>query len=42
MAEHGVSSTTLNATLSGLRFFFETTVDRPEVLKKVRPESPVS
>jgi integrase/recombinase XerD len=36
MAEHGVSSTTLNATLSGLRFFFETTVDRPEVLKKVR------
>jgi site-specific recombinase XerD len=36
MAEHGVSSTTLNATLSGLKFFFETTVDRPEVLKKVR------
>ena len=35
MAEHGVSSTTLNATLSGLKFFFETTVDRPEVLKKV-------
>lgn len=36
MAEHGVSSTTLNATLSGLKFFFETTVDRPEVLKKMR------
>jgi site-specific recombinase XerD len=36
MAEHGFSSTTLNATLSGLKFFFETTVDRPEVLKKVR------
>jgi site-specific recombinase XerD len=36
MAEQGVSSTTLNATLSGLKFFFETTVDRPEVLKKVR------
>lgn len=32
MAEHGVSSTTLNATLSGLRFFFETTVDRPRCL----------
>jgi len=26
----------LNATLTGLRFFFETTLDRPETLKKVR------
>ena len=36
LVEQGVSSTTLNATLTGLRFFFETTLDRPEVLKKMR------
>ena len=36
LVEQGVSSPTVNATLSGLRFFFETTLDRPEALKKVR------
>ena len=33
LVEQGTSSTTLNATLSGLRFFFEVTLDRPELMK---------
>ncbi|HYE35650.1 site-specific integrase, partial [Methylocaldum sp.] len=36
LVEQGVSSTTLNATLTGLRFFFDMTLDRPELLKKIR------
>jgi len=36
MAEHGVSRTTINAHISGLRFFFEVTVDRPAVMKKMK------
>jgi integrase/recombinase XerD len=37
MAEQGVSSTTLNATITGLKFFFGVTLDRPSALKKMSP-----
>jgi len=33
--EQGVSSTTINATLSGLTFFFGVTLDRPSALKRM-------
>ena len=36
MVEQGVSSPTLNATITGLQFFFEVTLDRPEAMKKMR------
>ena len=32
----GDSSITINATLTGLKFFFENTLDQPELLKKVQ------
>jgi len=35
LVEQGVSSTTINATLSGLTFFFGVTLDRPSALKKM-------
>ena len=35
LAGEGVSSTTINQTLTGLRFFYQTTLSRPEVLTKV-------
>ncbi len=31
-----VSSGTINATISGLKFFFNTTLDRPELVRKMR------
>ena len=37
MVEQGVSSTTLNATITGLKFFFGVTLDRPLALKKMSP-----
>jgi len=37
MVEQGVSSTTLNATITGLKFFFGVTLDRPSALKKMSP-----
>jgi len=36
MVEDGASSITINATLTGLKFFFEQTLDKPELLKKVK------
>ena len=33
LVQQNTSSTTLNATLTGLRFFFEITLDRPGVMK---------
>lgn len=36
MAETGVSSGTINVTLTGLKFFFTHTTDTPEVLKRVQ------
>ena len=35
MVEQGVTSTTLNATITGLTFFFEVTLDRPDKMKKM-------
>jgi integrase/recombinase XerD len=36
LAESGTSNITINATLTGLKFFFTHTLDRPEVLKHVQ------
>ena len=35
LVEDGISSVTLNATLTGLKFFFSVTLDRPEAMKKM-------
>lgn len=35
MVNEGASTTTLNHTVTGLRFFFDITLSRPELLKKV-------
>ena len=37
MVSTGVSRTTINATISGMRFFFEVTLDRAELMKKMSP-----
>ena len=37
LATTGTSPTTINATLTGLRFFFEFTLERPEAMKRTRP-----
>ena len=36
MVEQGVSSGTLNANITGLKFFFATTLDRPEAMRRMR------
>ena len=36
LAESGVSSGTINATLTGVKFFYTYTLDQPEVLKRVQ------
>jgi site-specific recombinase XerD len=35
MVEQGTPPTTINATITGLRFFVEITLDRPELMKKM-------
>jgi site-specific recombinase XerD len=35
LVEQGISSGSLNATITGLKFFFETTLERPEVMTKM-------
>lgn len=37
LVEHGASSVTLNATITGLRFFFDVTLGAPERLAKMSP-----
>ncbi len=37
LVDQGVSSATINATIRGLRFFFETTLERPQALKRMSP-----
>ena len=37
MIDNGTSAVTVNATLTGLKFFFETTLGRAELLAKVQP-----
>jgi site-specific recombinase XerD len=36
LVDAGTSPITINATLSGLKFFFETTLDRPELMARVQ------
>lgn len=36
MVKRGVSRTTINASISGLRFFFEVTLERPAVMRKMK------
>jgi integrase/recombinase XerD len=36
LVEQGVSSGHLNATITGLTFFFGTTLERPELMKRMR------
>lgn len=37
LVEQGTSSITINATITGLKFFFVTTLDRPQVMTKTQP-----
>jgi site-specific recombinase XerD len=37
LVDRGVSPITINATITGLKFFFEVTVDRAELMTKMRP-----
>jgi|TARA_B100000315_G_scaffold232845_1_gene245500 site-specific recombinase XerD len=37
LVEKDASSSTINATIRGLRFFFETTLERPQALKRMSP-----
>ena len=36
LVNQGVSISTINASVSGLKFFFDTTLDRPELVRKMR------
>ena len=33
LVEHGISPISLNVTITGLKFFFESTLDRPELMR---------
>lgn len=35
--DHGMSAITLNVTITGLKFFFEVTLDRPALMAKMQP-----
>jgi site-specific recombinase XerD len=37
LVEQGTSATTINATITGLRFFFDTTLDQPQMLRRMSP-----
>lgn len=37
LVDHGVSAASLNAAISGLKFFFDVTLDRGEVMAKMKP-----
>jgi integrase/recombinase XerD len=37
LVDEGVSATTINTTITGLRFLFEVTLSRPDALKKMSP-----
>jgi site-specific recombinase XerD len=36
MVEQGISNTSVNANITGLKFFFATTLDHPETMRKMR------
>ena len=35
--DQGISAITLNATITGLKFFFEATLGQPELMAKMHP-----
>ncbi|MBK6743780.1 MAG: site-specific integrase [Hydrogenophilales bacterium] len=37
LVDHGTSPASLNSAISGLKFFFNVTLDRPEVMAKMQP-----
>ena len=37
LVDHGVSPASLNSAISGLKFFFSVTLDRPETMAKMQP-----
>lgn len=37
LVDHGISAISLNATITGLKFFFEVTLDRAELVGKMKP-----
>ncbi|MGH8832676.1 MAG: tyrosine-type recombinase/integrase, partial [Polaromonas sp.] len=37
LVDHGTSPVTLNATITGLKFFFDVTLDRAEVMSRMQP-----
>ncbi|MHB8354134.1 MAG: tyrosine-type recombinase/integrase [Burkholderiales bacterium] len=37
LVDHGISPSSLNAAISGLKFFFDVTLDRGEVMAKMQP-----
>jgi len=37
LVDHGTSPITLNATITGLKFFFDVTLDRSELMSKMKP-----
>src|SRR5215467_6282478 len=37
LVDHGTSAITLNAAITGLKFFFEITLGRPELMAKMQP-----
>ena len=37
LVDHGISPVSLNAAITGLKFFCEITLDRPELMAKMQP-----
>lgn len=37
LVDHGISPVSLNAAITGLKFFFDVTLDRPELMAKMQP-----
>ena len=37
MVDHGTSAVSINAAITGLKFFFDVTLDRRDVISKMRP-----
>jgi len=37
LVDHGISPISLNVTITGLKFFFESTLDRPELMRHMHP-----
>lgn len=37
LVDHGISPISLNVTITGLKFFFDSTLDRPELMRHIHP-----